>query len=157
MEDLIGYDDIIESSMRHVIYKVLKKVEKEGLKGTHHFVISFAMKYPGVVVPKHLEEKFPEEVTIIVQNQYNSLFVGEDELRISLSFSGVMEKLVIPYLSIISFADPSINFGLKFNKKIPVYDEPLESTISPEDLAAVDLSAKIISLDAFRKNRDNKE
>jgi hypothetical protein len=154
MEDLIGYDDIIESSMRHVIYKILKKVEKEGLKGGHHFIISFAIKYPGVSVPKHLEEKFPDEVTIVIQHQFSSLVVNEHEFKVSLSFSGVLERLVIPYLSIISFADPSINFGLKFNKRMPVYDEV---SISPEDLASVDLSAKIISLDAFRKNRDNKE
>jgi uncharacterized protein len=156
MEDLIGYDDIIESSMRHVIYKILKKVEKEGLKGGHHFIISFAVKYPGVIVPKHLEEKFPEDVTIVIQHQFSSLLVGESEFKISLSFSGVFEKLTIPYLSIISFADPSINFGLKFNKRIPTYNEVSDDS-SIEDLANVDLSAKIISLDAFRKNRDNKE
>lgn len=156
MEDLIGYDDIIESSMRHVIYKILKKVEKEGLKGGHHFIISFIVKYHGVVVPKYLEDKFSEEMTIVIQHQFSSLIVNENEFKISLSFSGVIEKLTIPYLSIISFADPSINFGLKFNKKIPVYDED-GPAISADELASIDLSEKIVSLDAFRKNRDNKE
>jgi len=150
MEDLIGYNDIIESSMRHVIYKILKKVEKEGLKGNHHFVISFAVQYPGVIIPKYLEEKFPDEITIVIQHQFSALMASENEFKISLSFSGVLERLTIPYLAIISFADPSINFGLKFNKRMPTYDEV------PADAGNVDLSAKIISLDAFRKNRDNK-
>jgi hypothetical protein len=148
MEDLIGYDEIIESSMRQVIYKVLKKVEKEGLKGNHHFVISFSINYPGVSIPNYLQEKFHEEMTIVVQHQFSALLVGENDFKINLTFSGNSERLVIPYLAVTSFADPSINFGLKFNKMI------VEETAPDAPHEDIDLSAKIISLDDFRKNRD---
>ncbi|NBV06528.1 MAG: hypothetical protein EBS06_04750 [Proteobacteria bacterium] len=165
MQDLIGYDDIIENSMRLVIYETLKKVEKTGLPGKHYFIITFLTHFPGVVLPQHLVEKYPEEMTIAIQYQYKSLVVEQEHFKIDLSFSGNNEKMTIPYKAVTSFADPSINFGLKFSVN---YDE-IESfetsdygesnlANNSEDLEkkveTIDLSAKVISLDAFRKNKD---
>ena len=155
MEDLIGYDQIIESSMRHVIFEALKRVEKGGLPGNHHFVISFATSYPKVSIPKSLKDKFSEEMTIIIQHQFSNLSVHKDSFDITLNFSGNANRLTIPYRAITSFADPSINFGLKFSH----YETEADSSLSSEggkegEGKNVDLSEKVVSLDAFRKSHD---
>ncbi len=165
-QDLIGYDDIIENSMRSVICQTLKKVEKSGLLGKHYFIITFATRFAGVSVPKILLEKFPEEMTIAIQYQYKSLIVEEDLFKISLSFGGKYEKLVVPYKSITSFSDPSMSFALKFSmtnedlEELSAFDDSnranQENNKERND-SAIDLSAKVISLDAFRKNKDNKD
>ena len=159
MQDLIGYDEIIESSMRSVIYETLKKIEKTGLPGKHYFIVTFVTKFPGVLVPKTLIEKYPEEMTIAIQYQFKSLVVDEDLFKISLSFGGKFEKLVVPYRSITSFADPSMNFALKFSMSYGEIED-LSDKFDESNLAnnpssknkEIDLSAKVISLDAFRKN-----
>lgn len=159
MQDQIGYDEIIEDSMRTIINKVLKKVEKGGLHGNHHFVITFSTKNSGATISKALKERFPTEMTIVIQHQFNSLKVEDDSFNISLSFSGVLEKLVIPYRAISSFADPSVNFGLKFNT-IDIdsenLDEEFDENFESEKPANIDLSSKIVSLAEFRKNHNKK-
>ncbi len=166
MQDLIGYDEIIENSMRSVIFETLKKVEKTGLPGKHYFVITFLTNFPGAVVPKSLQTKYSNEMTIVVQYQYKSLVVEHDLFKVSLSFSGKYEKLVVPYRAITSFADPSMNFGLKFSVN---YDDAEIGEDGKIDLnhankneskvkkSEVDLSAKVVSLEAFRKNKNNDE
>lgn len=161
MQDLIGYDKIIENSMRGVIKQVLKKVEKTGLLGEHYFVISFSTSHKGVIMPESLREKFPEEMTIVIQYQFNYLITKEKNFAISLSFSGKFEELIIPYEAITSFADPSINFGLKFNNYDMLdYEEGVEEMLLEADgdndskKTKFDTSAKVISLDDFRKNKN---
>ena len=163
MQDLIGYDEIIENSMRSVIYETLKKVEKTGLLGKHYFVLTFLTNFPGIILPKSHKDKYSDEMTIVMQHQYKSLVVEHDLFKVSLSFSGKYEKLVVPSRAITSFADPSMNFGLKFSVN---YDD-----LEGDDLKnaanhanknetkgkkpEVDLSAKVVSLDAFRKNKND--
>ncbi|MDX2083083.1 MAG: ClpXP protease specificity-enhancing factor SspB [Rickettsiales bacterium] len=165
MQDLIGYDEIIEKSMRSVIYETLKKIEKTGLPGGHYFVVTFLTHFPGVILPEHLTEKYPEEITIAIQYQYKNLVVEKDHFKISLSFSGKNEKMTIPYKAVTSFADPSMNFGLKFSvsyDEIENFENGDYSDLNPANnsrgkekkLETIDLSAKVISLDAFRKNKD---
>ena len=161
MQDLIGYDEIIENSMRSVIYETLKKVEKIGLPGKHYFLVTFLTKFPEVSIPKHLIEKFPEEMTIAIQYQYKSLAVEQNLFRVSLSFNGKYEKLAVPYKAVTAFADPSMNFALKFSVSYDNAGDFLESVgldgVRGANSAAksetIDLSAKVISLDAFRKNK----
>ncbi len=166
MQDLIGYDDIIETSMRSVIYETLKKIEKTGLPGKHYFMITFMTRFPGVSIPKSLLEKFSEEMTIAVQHQYKSLAVEQDNFKISLSFNGKYEKLLIPYNAITSFADPSMNFALKFsmtysdledleNGDLTDPNQANKNLSAEKNASNVDLSAKVISIDAFRKNRND--
>jgi len=154
MQDLIGYDEIIEKSMRSVIYETLKKVEKTGLPGKHYFIVTFATKFQDVVLPKHILEKYPEEMTIAIQHQFKSLIIEEEGFKISLSFAGKFEKIYIPYRAITSFADPSMNFALKFSMNYN--EDDLNEKIDENNYAnkpkEVDLTAKVISLDAFRKN-----
>jgi len=164
-QDLIGYDEIIENSMRSVIFETLKKVEKSGLPGKHYFLVTFLTRFPGVSVSKELLEKYADEMTIAIQYQYKSLVVEHNSFKISLSFGGKFEKLVIPYKAVTSFADPSMNFALKFSMNYEDI-EALESgdygdsnrankvPTQEKNANEVDLSAKIISLDAFRKNKD---
>ncbi|MES2961004.1 MAG: ClpXP protease specificity-enhancing factor SspB [Pseudomonadota bacterium] len=167
MQDLIGYDEIIENSMRSVIYETLKKIEKTGLPGKHYFIVTFLTRFPGVFIPKSLLEKYHEEMTIAVQYQYKSLVVEHDSFKISLSFAGKYEKLTIPYKAVTSFADPSMNFALKFSMSYGDIEELSEGGDFGESnqankigkkekgAAGIDLSAKVISLDAFRKNQNN--
>ena len=167
MQDLIGYDEIIENSMRLVIHETLKKIEKNGLPGKHYFILSFLVDFPGVIVPKSLKEKYNEEITIVIQHQYKDLVVEHDAFKISLSFAGKYEKLTVPYRSVVSFADPYMNFGLKFSVN---YEDAAQNGIeidgkhankndSKKRLGNLDLSAKVVSLDDFRKikNNDNNE
>ena len=157
MQDLIGYDEIIENSMRSVIFETLKKIEKTGLPGKHYFIVTFLTKFPGVVIPKAVKEKYPEEMTIAIQYQFKNLIVEDNFFKISLSFNSKYEKLTIPYKSITSFADPSMNFALKFSMSYGEIDD-IENKFDENNLANnmenknIDLSAKVISLDAFRKN-----
>lgn len=159
MEDLIGYDEIIENSMRSVIYETLKKIEKSGLIGKHYFVITFMTRFPGVNIAQKLMDKYSEEMTIAIQYQYENLVVERDHFQVSLSFDGKLEKLVVPYKSVTSFSDPSMNFGLKFSVSHEDF-ESSEDEIQPANKSQtvaqkakeIDLSAKVISLDAFRDN-----
>ena len=166
-EDKIGYDEIIEDAMRSVICETLRKVvHHNGLPGKHYLVITFLTHFPGAKVPANLLEKFPEEMTIALQFQFKNLVVREDRFDISLSFAGKYERLEIPYKSITSFSDPSMNFALKFSMN---YDEAeaLENDddsirangklANEKEAGDVDLSAKVISLDAFRKNRNKND
>jgi hypothetical protein len=146
--------------MRDVIFKVLSKIQKEGLKGDHHFVITFSTKYFGVILSDDLKTRFPSDMTIIVQHQFQSLKVLENCFKVTLSFSGVMEELTVPYKAIFSFSDPSVNFGLKFNNiesDEEVSDDDSESKAIDQDLNEKIISEKVVSLADFRKNRDKKD
>ena len=109
-----------------------------------------------------LRKRFPSEMTIVIQHQFSSFVVADNYFKISLSFSGVLENLTIPYKAISSFADPEVNFGLKFNA-IDIEDNDIEDCEEDEATQKqnhksdeIDLSAKVVSLDDFRKNRDKK-
>ena len=156
MQDKIGYDKIIESAMRDVVSNVLKKVQSEGLKDEHHFIITFSTKHFGVLVSETIKQRFPFEMTIVIQHQFQSLQVFDHCFKITLNFSGISESLTIPYKAIHSFSDPSVNFGLKFNNIEDDFEEENELNQSPEisNKATSDSSAKIVSLADFKKNRD---
>ncbi|MFT5703255.1 MAG: hypothetical protein ACJAZX_001660 [Rickettsiales bacterium] len=157
--DHINYDEIIEDSMRTIINKVLKKVEQGGLHGNHHFVVTFSTINSGTILPDSLKKRFPSEMTIVIQHQFNSLKVEDDFFSISLGFSGILEKLTIPYRAISAFADPSVNFGLKFNVIDAENLDEDSSDILGRDSESkksvnVDSSNKIVSLADFRKNHN---
>ena len=165
-EDLIGYDEIIEKSMRNVIFESFKKISTTGLPGRHHFIISFVTKFPGVELPKNLLKKYPEEITIVIQHQYKNLVVEHDIVKLSLSFGGRYEKIAIPYAAITSFTDPSTNFCLRFNvsyENINSLEFDDQDSANQDDRyknalkSDIDLSAKVISLDAFRKNKNKND
>ena len=109
-----GYQELIQDALLGVVRKILQETASEGLFDPHHFYITFQTKTQGVQIPHFLKDRFPSEMTIVLQYQFDELTVEDDFFSVLLSFNGRPEKLVIPFKSIISFADPSEEFMLQF-------------------------------------------
>ena len=114
-QDLIRYDILAQDALRGVIRKVISEVTRTGLPGNHHFFITFVTGAPGVRISSRLREKYPEQMTIVLQHQYWDLEVSDSGFEVTLSFSDISEKLVIPFAAIRGFYDPSVNFELEFD------------------------------------------
>lgn len=110
----IDYEALQQDAMRGVVRAVLSQIVKTGLPGEHHFYISFLTQAPGVILSKRLKEKYPHEMTIVLQHRFWDLIISEDRFEVKLTFDGIPERLVIPYRSIKVFIDPSVRFGLQF-------------------------------------------
>lgn len=153
VDSLIPYDDIVQDALRSVVRRVLSTVDEGGgLPGQHHFYIAFRTRYPGVEMPKHLLERYPEEMTIVIQHRYWDLQVAEDHFEIGLSFNQVPAKLVIPYAAITGFVDPAVNFALQFHVTTPEPEpEPEPAAPAPEAPRGTDDGSNVVTLDAFRK------
>lgn len=114
-DSLIPYDEIVQEALRAVVGRVLGQVEAEGgLPGAHHFYITFKTRGIGVDIPKHLLERFPDEMTIVLQNKFWDLRVSEDRFEVGLSFNQMPAKLLIPFAAVTGFVDPAVNFALQF-------------------------------------------
>jgi uncharacterized protein len=114
-ESLIPYDEIVQEALRDVVGRVLGEVEQTGaLPGEHHFYITFKTKLPGVNIPKHLTERFPDEMTIVLQHRFWDLKVEQDSFSVGLSFGGVPSTLRVPFAAVTDFVDPAVDFSLKF-------------------------------------------
>ncbi len=115
-DSLIPYDEIVQEALRAVVGRVLGEIESGGgeLPGTHHFYITFKTGAPGVSIPTHLRERFPDEMTIVLQNKFWELEVREDGFGVGLSFNQIPAKLDIPFAAITAFVDPAVDFGLQF-------------------------------------------
>lgn len=115
-DSLIPYDEIVQEALRAVVGRVLGSVEQSGgsLPGGHHFYITFKTGAPGVAIPKVLRERFPDEMTIVLQNKFWDLAVSETGFTVGLSFNQVPSKLDIPFSAITAFVDPAVDFGLQF-------------------------------------------
>jgi hypothetical protein len=115
--DLIRYDLLVQNALRGVVRKVLSDVVRDGLPGAHHFYISFRTDDPRTRVSERLREKYPEEMTIVLQHEFWDLVVNDRGFEVGLSFSKIPERLFVPYEAITAFFDPSVQFGLKFETK----------------------------------------
>ncbi len=152
----IRYDLIVQDAMLSVVRRVLQEVEKTGLPGDHHFYITFATNYPGVVMPDALREKYPDEITVVLQHEFEDLAVTNDSFKVTLWFNGNESCLNIPFYALKAFFDPSVKFGLQFNvvmqpeETADTKTEAAPSTETPDDTEAKG-EAKVISLDSFRK------
>ena len=114
-DSLIPYDEIVQEALRAVVGRVLGTVaESGGLPGEHHFYITFKTQAAGVDIPRWLIERFPDEMTIVLQNRYWDLSVDDERFSVGLSFNQISSKLVIPYAAITGFHDPAVNFELRF-------------------------------------------
>lgn len=116
-DDLIRYDILCQEALRGVMRKVLTEVARTGLPGNHHFFITFVTGAPGVRISSRLRERYPEQMTIVLQFQYWDLKVTDSGFEVGLSFSDVPERLEIPYSAVRGFYDPSVNFELEFDVK----------------------------------------
>ncbi|MFN0217991.1 MAG: SspB family protein [Hyphomicrobium sp.] len=113
-EPTIDYEALQQDAMRGVVRAVLHQTVKNGLPGDHHFYVSFLTHAPGVIVSKRLREKYPHEMTIVLQHRFWDLSVSDDRFEVKLTFDSIPERLVIPYAAIKVFIDPSVRFGLQF-------------------------------------------
>ena len=113
-EDLMRYDQLAQNALRGVVREALRRVEKSGLPGEHHFYIAFRTAAPGVSISKRLKEKYPEEMTIVLQHRFWGLIVKEDYFEVNLTFDSIPERLVVPFDAIKVFFDPSVPYGLQF-------------------------------------------
>jgi hypothetical protein len=113
--DHIRYDLLVQEALRSVVRKVLGDAARNGLPGDHHFYISFKTQAPGVTIPAAMRQKYPDEMTIILQHEFWDLSVNGEGFEVSLSFSRKPERLTIPFAAITGFSDPSVpTFGFKF-------------------------------------------
>ncbi len=154
----INYSEIIDNAMRGVVREVLRGVQKTGLPGEHYFYITFRTDHAEARLSETLKNRYPTEMTIVLQHQFWDFRVEEEKFYVTLSFGGVPERLEIPFAALTAFADPSVKFGLQFQQqaalpaKEAVAGASFESPLTPGDTSASDNSvAEIISLDAFRK------
>jgi len=176
-EDHIRYDILAQEALRGVMRKVLAEVARTGLPGNHHFFITFLTNAPGVRISPRLREKYPEQMTIVIQFQYWDLKVSDAGFEVGLSFSDVPERLEIPFSAVRGFYDPSVNFELEFDVKAEAAEPegkaakpPAEakSTVpakktdakkksqetakeAPAASPSAAKSAEVVSLDSFRK------
>ena len=136
-DSLIPYDEIVQEALRAVVGRVLGQVAAMGseLPGAHHFYITFKTGAAGVDIPLHLKERFPDEMTIVIQNKFWDLMVLDDHFSVGLSFNQMPAKLVVPYAAITAFVDPAVDFGLQF--------QAAEVAAEPHDMAENDASSEV--------------
>ena len=160
MTDDIGYEALTQAAMRGVVREALRMAEPAGhAPGDHHFYITFRTRAPGVQIADYLIERFPEDMTIVVQHQFWDLEVHENHFEIVLKFSGVPQHLYIPYTAITQFVDPSVSFGLSFETKstaeAPSLVSPARAPAGAEAQQANAIetpdAATVVNLDAFRR------
>ncbi len=114
----INYEEIVKDSLKKAIKGLLQNVSLKGLPGDHHFYISFITNYPGVKIAEWMMKDYPNEMTIVIQNWFENLHVDDKGFSIVLNFKNQPEKMTIPFESIISFSDPSVNFSLQFEGSV---------------------------------------
>ena len=153
-ESLIPYDEIVQEALREVVGRVLREVESTGtLPGGHHFYITFKTRLAGVSIPKHLMERFPEEMTIVIQHRFWDLKVEDEYFSVGLSFGGIPSTLVVPFAAVTDFVDPAVDFSLKFQASGAPADH--ESPEPPENdsptVTPVDDGSNVVAVDFTRK------
>ena len=158
-DSILRYDRMVETALRGVVKHAIEEVMEEGLPGDHHFYITFMTDHAGVNIPDYLRDRYPGEMTIVLQFQFYDLDVDDEKMQVTLSFNNIPEKLVIPLAAITIFADPSVNFALQFQ---PLGDD-IEPDFDPdgdddptgnkdnEESTEDAPKGEVVSLDKFRK------
>ena len=153
-DSLIPYDEIVQEALRAVVGRVLGSVAETGnLPGGHHFYITFKTHAPGVDIPQRLIDRFPDEMTIVLQHRFWDLKVAEDGFSVGLSFNQAPAKLVIPFAAITGFVDPAVNFALQFQAQAeeaePQAHEQAEN--DPPAAEPIEDGSNVVSVDFKRK------
>jgi len=155
-KDSIGYQALTQGALKGVVRSALEQASKlDRLPGEHHFYVTFRTRTQGVQMADYLKDRFPEEMTIVIQHQYWDFEVFEDRFEIILKFSGVPQHLRIPFAAVSRFFDPSVNFGLQFeNDDASTFSEARPAIVAPKPATAATSEADgstVVSLDAFRR------
>jgi hypothetical protein len=165
-DSLLPYDDWTEAALRQVMVRAVNHAAAHGLPGAHHFYITFRTDHPNTVIPPRMRAQYPEEMTIVLQHQFWDLKIDPalEEISVRLSFGGIPTTLHIPLGAVTAFADPQVQFGLRF-KPLPPPEAPAEP--EPKALALAPPPApepepdkpepQVVSLDAFRRRPTPKE
>lgn len=165
MSDTFDYGNLMHRAMRGLIQTVLQEIAKNGLPGEHHFFITFDMQHPDVEIADWLADRYPEEMTVIMQHWFDNLEVTDDGFSITLNFGDNPESMYIPYDAILTFVDPSVEFGLRFETQdgedeVEIEEgtarfEPPKAAIKAktddDNKDAPKKDADVVSLDSFRK------
>lgn len=159
----INYSKLVDEAMREIAKKILKQIESEGLKRDHYFLITFLTSQKDVRMSKRLLERYPEEMTIILQHQFDSLAVSDSYFEVSLSFDGIKENITVPFSAFTAIVDPSTKFALQFNTKLVEDDSEDDEVLSqvadtkpksPKTSNKSHKQEKVISLDKFRNQKN---
>ena len=155
MTATIDYGNLMHRAMRGLIQNVLTDVAKNGLPGQHHFFITFDTMHPDVEIADWLSDRYPEEMTIVMQHWFENLDVSDEGFAVTLNFGDAPEALYVPYEAIRTFVDPSVEFGLRFEtQEDEDQDDPAPTPVEDDDDATADEgngAAEVVSLDKFRK------
>ncbi|MEO9575676.1 MAG: ClpXP protease specificity-enhancing factor SspB [Tateyamaria sp.] len=167
MSRSIDYGNLMHEAMRGLIRKVLDDVAERGLPGSHHFFITFDTSHPDAELADWLSDRYPGEMTVVMQHWYEKLDVGDDGFAVTLNFGDAPEPLYIPYDAIKTFVDPSVEFGLRFETQddedgtatpgasadiLPSTPATKPMPVTDEESDASDgKPAEVVSLDSFRK------
>lgn len=157
-DSFLRYDKMVEHALRGVVKQAVEEVIESGLPGDHHFYITFITDFPGVNIPDYLTERYPGEMTIVLQFQFYDLEVDDEKMAVTLSFNNVPERLEVPLAAITIFADPSVNFALQFQPLEDASDNDFDPDDTPDDDDTGSHKKKddqntgeVVSLDKFRK------
>lgn len=160
MSRSIDYGNLMHRAMRGLIQQVLTDVAKGGLPGEHHFFITFDTMHPDVEIADWLSDRYPGEMTVVMQHWFDNLTVTDEGFAVTLNFGDSPEPLYIPYDAILTFVDPSVEFGLRFETQDGDDDDaPPAPMVVAEDLELPEDdtkespkgAAEVVSLDSFRK------
>jgi hypothetical protein len=160
MSDTINYGQMMHRAMRGLLVELLTEVAVTGLPGEHHFFITFDTTHPDVEIADWLRERYPEEMTIVVQHWFENLDVTDEKFAVTLNFGNQPERLVVPFEAIHTFVDPSVEFGLRFEgtEEEEFEDSPESPMVVLDDdeddarEARPKGDAEVVSLDSFRKH-----
>lgn len=162
MSRTIDYGNLMHCAMRGLIQEVLQDVSERGLPGEHHFFITFDTRHPDVQIADWLSDRYPEDMTIVMQQWFEDLQVTDDGFGVSLNFGDAPERLYVPYNAIKTFVDPSVEFGLRFETQEDadssdrtlqsVPEAPMVEVDDDADTEAAKPDAEVVSLDSFRKS-----
>ena len=151
-DSLIPYDEIVQEALRAVVGRVLGQVEQTGgLPGDHHFYITFKTQGPGVDIPRHLVERFPDEMTIVLQNKFWDLKVYDSYFQVSLTFNQIATQLTIPFGAITAFVDPAVNFALQFQVQADEEPEPHDVAENDAPQVMTEDGSNVVTVDFGKK------
>ena len=154
-DSLIPYDEIVQDALRAVVARVLGGIQSNlDLPGAHHFYITFKTQAPGVSIPTQLAQRFPDEMTIVLQNKFWDLAVEENGFTVSLTFSQVPTKLFIPFDAITTFHDPAVDFALQFQAKADDTEDVMDPADAENDVPLaepVEPGSNVVTVDFGKK------